>query len=261
MPLAYFAARAEEAFWSDHWGRHSVEELLAVARTSPLTGLILDALPPPAAGPVLEAGCGLGQYVILLRERGWRAVGADWSLDALAACRRSARVPLLRAELGRLPVADATLAAYVSLGVVEHDEAGPDRIVADAARTLRSGGVLLLSVPYWNGVRRVGAPWVRRQNRAMERRGGRFYQYAFSRRELADVLARHGLALTAMHPYDPARLLRRFLPRGVRRAAAAPGVAGGGRSRGVRGVVKSMLYTPPAMRLLAHMILAVGVKS
>ena len=82
--LAYYSVAAREAFWTEHWGAHSVEELLAVARRSPLTTLITQAL--PAQGVILEAGCGLGQYVLLLRERGWRAAGVDWSLEALSAC-------------------------------------------------------------------------------------------------------------------------------------------------------------------------------
>jgi SAM-dependent methyltransferase len=268
MPLAYYSARADEEFWSEHWGQHSVDELLAVAKRSPLTRLIVDALPPRDRGPVLEAGSGLGQYVILLRERGWRVLGADGSAQALATCRRAAPVPLMRAELGRLPVPDAALAAYVSLGVVEHDPDGPDRIVAEAARVLMPGGVVVLSVPYWNGVRRVGAPWVRRQNRALARRGGRFYQFAFSRREVAGILARHGFAVTAMHPYDPARLLRRWATRRMRAALtsspSAPSARGDGAAgrdpSGVRGMVRSALYAGPVLKVLAHMILAIGVK-
>src|SRR6266850_7433122 len=77
--LAYYSTAAREEFWTEHWGRQSVAELLAVARTSPLTTLVTNAL--PREGPVLEAGCGLGQYVLLLRERGWRVAGVDWSLE------------------------------------------------------------------------------------------------------------------------------------------------------------------------------------
>ena len=64
MPLAYYSRAATEEFWSEHWGGEDVGELLAVARRSPLTQHIESALAP--GGLVLEAGCGLGQYVILL---------------------------------------------------------------------------------------------------------------------------------------------------------------------------------------------------
>ncbi len=72
MPFAYYSRAATTQFWSEHWGGHSVEELLRVAQTSPLTSLLEQHL--PRQGSILEAGCGLGQYVLLLRKRGYQAV-------------------------------------------------------------------------------------------------------------------------------------------------------------------------------------------
>jgi len=142
VPLAYYSVSADRDFWAEHWGGHSTKELLDTARTSPLTELISRAL--PRDGTVLEAGCGLGQYVVLLRERGWRAAGVDWAVDALRTCRRLAQVPLAAMKLESLAIRDASLTAYVSLGVVEHDEAGPDGILAEAARVLKPGGRLVV---------------------------------------------------------------------------------------------------------------------
>ena len=81
MTLASYSVAAREEFRTEHRGGHSVEALLAVARASPLTPLITDAL--PAHGLVLEAGCGLGQSVLLLCARGRTAMGVDWSVEAL----------------------------------------------------------------------------------------------------------------------------------------------------------------------------------
>ena len=262
--LTYYSATAREDFWTEHWGGHTVEELLAVARVSPLTTLITDALPP--AGLVLEAGCGLGQYVILLRERGWRAAGVDGSVEALAACRRAAAVPLAASDLRALAIRSGALAAYVSLGVVEHDPDGPDAILAEARRVLAPGGALVISVPYLNGVRRLGAPWIRRHQSALSRRGGTFYQYAFTRREFVAALRRHGFTPLVAHPYDPARALRagaRALRGGRRRAAGrgsgAPArPAADGRRGWLRGLARRALYSGPALRLLGHMLLVVA---
>src|SRR2546426_3485774 len=148
MPRAYYARAAGAEFWSEHWGRHSVAELLDSARRSPLTDLITEAL--PSDGCVLEAGCGLGQYVILLRERGWRVVGVDWSLDALREARHAGGVPVAASELQALAVRGGALAAHASLGVVEHDPAGPEVTLCEAHRVLRAGGRLIVSVPYLN---------------------------------------------------------------------------------------------------------------
>lgn len=267
--LAYYSAAAPEDFWTEHWGAHTVDELLAIAAVSPLTTLITAAL--PREGLVLEAGCGLGQYVILLRQRGWRAAGIDGSLPALATARRAAPVPLAASDLRALAIRSGAVAAYVSLGVVEHDREGPDAILAEARRVLAPGGILVLSVPYLNGVRRLGAPWIRRRARAVAAAGGTFYQYAFSRRELLAALARQGFVAQAAHPYDPARLLRSALPRAVvarvrPRPARPAGTASGprpvtrpaGSPGGLAGLLRRTLYTEPALRLLGHMLLVVA---
>ena len=264
MPLAYYARSATAEFWSEHWGGQSLATLLEIARRSPLTAIIEAHL--PAQGLVLEAGCGLGQYVLLLRERGQAAAGADWSVDALREATR-AGAPLAAMDLRALAVRSGAVGAYLSLGVVEHDPAGPGAIVAEAARVLAPGGTLLLSVPYWNGARRLGTPWIARVSRRTREAGGQFYQFAFTRREVRAFLEREGFRVRAFHPYDPARVLRSALRRlqgGARSApragaAAADGAPAGGRSA-LRGLARAALYSPPVLRLLGHMILAVAVK-
>jgi SAM-dependent methyltransferase len=247
-----------------------VDELLRIARESPLTALIERHL--PAGGRLLEAGCGLGQYVLLLRERGRAAVGADWSLEALRAGARLG-APLAVMDLRALAVATGRIAAYLSLGVVEHDPDGPDAILREAARVVPSGGALLLSVPYWNGVRRLASPYLRRQARRTRAAGGQFYQYAFTRGELGRRLAAHGFAVTGFHPYDPARVLRKTLgrlrggarPSGPGSAPAAPigpaaaRVPAGACARLGR-AARALLYSEPSLRLFGHMLLAVAVR-
>jgi SAM-dependent methyltransferase len=271
--LTEYRPSSGREFWSEHWGQHPVEELLAIARRSPLTELIMRAL--PKTGAILEAGCGTGQYVLLLREKGWHVAGADWVVEPLVACRRVAPAPLAAMKLEELAVRDGALAGYISLGAVEHDERGPDAILAEARRTLAPGGVLVLSVPYVNGIRRLAAPWLRRRHRAVRSQGGRFYQFVFTRGELRAALARHRFSLMSSAPYDPARLLRKALPAGLaRRLSSSPAGAGNSRddrvdapprARGPRAqavhLARRLLYTEPALRLLGHMLLVVARKT
>ena len=242
-----------------------MDELLRIARASPLTALIERHL--PAGGRLLEAGCGVGQYVLLFRERGRAVVGADWSHEALqAGARRGA--PLAVMDLRALAVATGAVGAYLSLGVVEHDPDGPDAILREAARVVPPGGVLLLSVPYWNGVRRLATPYLRRQARLTREAGGQFYQFAFSRRELGRRLAAHGFVVGGFHPYDPGRVLRKAFrrlrgapPRPGSGDAAAPSGSPSRRERSAAGAAaRALLYSGLSLRLLGHMLLAVAVR-
>jgi SAM-dependent methyltransferase len=270
VPLAYYSRAATQEFWSEHWGGEDVERLVRVASTSPLTALIESSLPP--SGRILEAGCGLGQYVILLRARGRAVTGADWSLDALGRCKRAApSAPLAVMDLARLAVKPGVLGAYISLGVAEHDPNGPGAIVAEAARVLAPGGRLLLSVPYWNGTRRLLTPWLAREGCRIRAAGGEFYQFAFTRSEVCAFLEDHGFRVIAFRPYDPARMWRKRLRRlamGLGGGNETAGISGGEAGRrtptGPRGLaraaLKKTLYSEVALRLFGHMILAVAVK-
>ena len=259
MPLAYYSRAATAEFWAEHWGAHDPESLLSIARRSPLTTLIETAL--PESGRILEAGCGLGQYVILLRERGYAAVGVDWSLEALRRCRKGApTAPVGVMNLAALGVKSGVVAAFLSLGVVEHDPAGPERILTEARRVLAPGGRLILSVPYLNGVRRLLRSYLIRRQTRLREQGGQFYQYAFTRREVRTLLESHGFRLLSFSPYDPARLLRKALGRAGRQGGGGEFGVAAGRRGALAKLARGMLYTPPLLRLLGHMILAVALK-
>jgi SAM-dependent methyltransferase len=271
MPLAYYSRAANEEFWSEHWGGQDVDRLVRIAATSPLTTLVEDAL--PATGPILEAGCGLGQYVILLRQRRHAVIGADWSQEALQRSRKVvASLPLAVMDLSRLAVKNAVFAAYISLGVVEHDQNGPDAIVAEAARVLSPRGRLLLSVPYWNGARRLLTRRLVREGDEIRAAGGEFYQFAFTRQEVRAFVEAQGFKVVAFHPYDPARMWRKRFKRVAAElggasdgAAAVAGQSARGAStstrRLARTALQSILYSDVALRLFGHMILAIAVKT
>jgi SAM-dependent methyltransferase len=101
----------------------------------------------PRGGRALEIGCGLGHLLSWLASR-YQVVGADINEPALREARRN--VPegqflVLSAEnLGPLP--DESFQVVIAKHVVEH-LANPGRAIAEMARVLAPGGILLLATP------------------------------------------------------------------------------------------------------------------
>jgi SAM-dependent methyltransferase len=112
------------------------------------TALLGPALRGRAAGAsrVLDAGCGTGFNLLALRHLG-RAVGIDLAPEALAFCQERG-VLAVRASLLALPFESASFDAVTSFDVLYHAWVTDDRAaVAEMARVVRPGGVLLVRVP------------------------------------------------------------------------------------------------------------------
>lgn len=123
------------------------------------------------AGPVLDWGCGNGHFSFFLTQHGFQTVGL--SFDASPAV--LAAQPLFRHVRSdhpvRLPFADGSFAAAVSLGVLEHvHETGGDQraSLVELARVLEPGGTLLVfhlpnRFTWIEFVVRQVNPWLRQQ--------------------------------------------------------------------------------------------------
>jgi SAM-dependent methyltransferase len=126
---------AEEAQW---W--FTGQRAIASALLEPALG--------EAPGPrrLLDAGCGTGFNLLALGRLG-RATGIDLAPEAIAFCRERG-VRAARARLLALPFPDAAFDVVTSLDVIYHAWVTDDRAaVAEMARVVRPGGLLLVRVP------------------------------------------------------------------------------------------------------------------
>ena len=104
----------------------------------------------------MDAGCGFGKWVIYLKQRGYDIVGIDNS--ELAVAKLKDFDESLQVELGDIlyiHYPDNSFDAYVSMGVVEHFEDGPTPALKEAYRLLKPGGLIFVSVPTVNVIRKL----------------------------------------------------------------------------------------------------------
>jgi SAM-dependent methyltransferase len=160
----------------------------------------------PRDGLVLDAGCGTAKWPIYLGRAGYRCIGVEISHEACLIGRRvDPSVRLVRGDMRRAPFAAGSADAVLSLGVVEHDEAGPGESLRELRRIVKTGGTLILAVPFNNWFRRLIVNhlqrWVTwRRRRARMRLG--FAEYRFSLSEVRKHLADAGFAPVAVYPND-----------------------------------------------------------
>lgn len=106
----------------------------------------VDALPPEPL--VLDAGCGTGRDLRLLRERGCRVVGLDLSAAQLGvAADHAPGARLVRGDLRSLPVADRSVDGVYALASLLHvPRADVGGALADLYDALRPGGAFFCSL-------------------------------------------------------------------------------------------------------------------
>ena len=105
------------------WDSRHIEDEVSACPRRLIARYFLEYLPKDA--PILEAGCGLGAWVIFLGERGYDIVGIDHDPNVIK--RVKSWKPSLNVQYGdvtSLPFGDESFGAVISLGVVEHFEEG-----------------------------------------------------------------------------------------------------------------------------------------
>lgn len=204
--LEYYRKEADSSFWDAHWDSQDLSHFYNWAEQGRL-GFHEKTFPRwlPPEGRVLEAGCGLGQFVLALRKRGWDAEGVEWGEKTVEYVnRRYPDLPIRRGDVTKLDVPDDRYMGYISLGVVEHRREGPTPFLKEAYRILAPGGVALIAVPYFNVIRQVKARlgFFSREHGEYE-----FYQYAFTKNEFSKLVASEGFAIVRVYRYNVIKCL------------------------------------------------------
>ncbi|MEI6777236.1 MAG: methyltransferase domain-containing protein [Chloroflexales bacterium] len=115
-----------------------------------------------AAGRALDVGCSTGDFVWELNRRpGWSALGMDMSPIVVAYAHQQLGVEAAVGLLNTAPFADSSFDAITMWNVFEHVY-NPRAVIAEAARLLRPGGVMVITHPNLESLDRrlFGNTWI-----------------------------------------------------------------------------------------------------
>jgi SAM-dependent methyltransferase len=173
---------------------------------------MVDALAPRGRPRrVLEAGCGSLSHLTL---HGDHVTGIDISAEQLA--RNPALAEKIHGDLERYPLPAAAYDLVISWDVLEHLPA-PELALANLARALAPGGLLILALPNRDSIKGLvtrATPhsfhvWAYRRLWGVERAGEgdrapfrTFLRPATSARAIREFAARHGLAVRQAISYE-----------------------------------------------------------
>lgn len=202
-----------------------MEDLLKTCETDGLLSYIEKYM--PKGSKTLESGAGAGRYVKYLHDRGWDIVGLELDEPTVKMVRKY--WPELKMVLGDAadsPFKNNTFDGIISLGVIEHWTEGPEAPLKDMFRTLKPGGIALITAPSLNAVRKLKKTlwwnelttdrvatknWFRRNGTRPNRLNkdykfwtyptyGEFFEYRFNKKELRGAIKGAGFEIVEHRP-------------------------------------------------------------
>ncbi len=245
--LQWYGEAGDERYWYNYWKARLTPDYYSVACSAALEqdelGRILLAHLAPQ-GLHLEAGCGAGYWVAALRQTGLRIEGIEYARELVELVKAARpKLPVRHGDALAIDCSDGYYDSYLSIGVVEHRMEGPEPFLLEAYRVLKTGGRIIIAVPFFGPLRRVKSAFLMYERK---RPVLPFFQYGFSKNEFAYLLRKAGFSIEYIQPLYAHRLLQEELPGYDWLAKRAPYI---------RGLIERLLYKRDG-----HMLLIAGQK-
>lgn len=179
--------------FKSQWSSASIEEKIQATYFYPeIYNAIIKYL--NTSGKIIEAGCGLGGWVSRLHNEGYNITGVDFVEDIIVPLKK--HNPKLSIEVGdctNLKYNDNSFDLYLSFGVIEHLEDGPDAFLKEAYRILKPNGYGLISVPNFD--------CLIHKNKPNNENHKEFFQYEFTKDEFVTALTKNNFEVIEIMPY------------------------------------------------------------
>lgn len=154
----------------------------------------------------LDAGCGIGGWIIFLTEAGYDVSGIDLrarTVRTLTEYNRDLNVKV--AGVTRIPYSDAAFDGLLAIGTLEYVDGQVPAALAEIKRVLQPGGIFFIEVPLANALRRLFYIPLKKVERIIKVAQGKaptFSNYLFEPDELRQLLVAAGFKVIEMQPHD-----------------------------------------------------------
>lgn len=210
--LLYYMATADHEYWDRVWISRLSHSTYDNARKGKLPFFLNDVFTEylPKNELIIEAGCGTGHLVLSLRNLGYRIEGIEWAETTVGAVKAiEPDLPINIGDVRHIQVPDEHYAGYISIGVVEHEQEGPESFLQEAWRVLKPGAVMLISVPYFNALRKAKAKLGFYRDKP---ENVAFYQYVFTEEEFISIVQEHDFEIVTVDYYSANTTLSDEIP-------------------------------------------------
>ena len=204
MPLKIYGEKSTGASWAKHLANDSATRKPEAFFYSIISKYI------KYDGKTLDAGCGLGYLVSYLSYCNYEAVGVDFSKVSIQRSRlNNKHSPQLQVgDLLNLPYQKNIFDTCISEGVFEHFEAGPQLPINSVKQVLKNGGYLVITIPYYNPVRKIRKLFTSRYHYLDQESCEEFFEYAFTKKEIKAALESSGFTVEKIVTISPIETLK-----------------------------------------------------
>jgi SAM-dependent methyltransferase len=193
--IVYTKKRADGEFWDDTWNSQGnwIKEITPKASMLSAPVKLVKRFCKPE-GKVLEAGCGMGQYVFRLSQEGYVCTGIDYAKKTVQTLNQNfPNLDIREMDVFNLSeLKPSSYDCYYSGGVIEHFWEGYDGILKMAKRILKLNGIAIFTFPFMSENRK-------RMSKTIpvleNRKPDNFYQFALDPIEFETKMKKLGFDL------------------------------------------------------------------
>lgn len=194
---------------SEYWDTKYASELPTVktadgARKQQFWPLLEENL--TKTGRYLDAGCGIGGWMIFLKDEGYDIEGIDVAAKTIRAITEydpDAKVRV--AAMTQIPYKDTSFDGLLAIGTLEYLENNVVTGIREAHRVLKPGGFFFIEVPVANPIRRLLYLPLKAIQKMLKAKQGQtpvFAGYLFTRSEMKTMLEDAGFTVEAEQPHE-----------------------------------------------------------